>query len=78
MSWSIIRFALTLRAFAKRRTWAATFGGKLMLCRAGRFAILMPPLCTKLVSGAAMPTCGEQSGANFLEGRFAPVSGNPT
>ena len=33
MSSTSIRFALSLRAFARLRTWAATFAGKLTLCR---------------------------------------------
>src|ERR1039457_2974451 len=49
MSSSIIRLALSLRALAKLRTCVATFAGKLLLCRTVLFAVLMPPLCTKLV-----------------------------
>jgi uncharacterized DUF497 family protein len=43
MSSTSIRLALSLRAFAKLRTWAATFAGKVTLCRTTLFAILMTP-----------------------------------
>src|ERR1035441_7177549 len=49
MSSSSIRLALSLRDLAKLRTWAATFAGKLTLCRTALFAILITPLCTKMV-----------------------------
>jgi len=49
MSSTSIRFALSLRAFAKLRTCAAMFAGKLTLCRTTRFAVLTAPLCTRLV-----------------------------
>jgi len=44
-----IRFALSRRAFASKRTWAATPAGRLILWRIVLFAILITPLCTKLV-----------------------------
>src|ERR1019366_7918873 len=49
MSSSSIRLALSLRALARLRTWAATFAGKLTLCRTTLFTVPITPLCTKLV-----------------------------
>jgi hypothetical protein len=49
MSSSSIRLALNLRALAKVRTWAATLAGKLTLCRTALFAIVITPLCIKMV-----------------------------
>jgi hypothetical protein len=54
MSSSSIRLALSLRDLAKLRTWAATFAGRLTLCRTALFAILITPLCTKLVRDALL------------------------
>lgn len=48
MSSSSIRLALSRRAFASVRTWAATFAGKLTLWRTALFPILITPLCTKM------------------------------
>src|ERR1019366_486012 len=49
MSSSSIRLALSLRALARLRTWAATFAGKLTLCRTTLFAVPITPLCTRMV-----------------------------
>src|ERR1017187_6602385 len=49
MSSSSIRLALSLRALAKLRAFVAVLAGKLLLCRTFFFAVLIPPLCTKLV-----------------------------
>jgi hypothetical protein len=44
MSSTSIRFALSLRAFAKLRTCAATLAGKVTLCRTDLAAVLITPL----------------------------------
>src|SRR5258708_33274915 len=44
-----MRFALRRRVRAIVRTCAATFAGRLTLCRTALFAALMAPLCTRLV-----------------------------
>jgi hypothetical protein len=55
MSSKSILFALSLRAFARLRTCAATLCGKLTLCRTGLDGVLITPLCIKKVRRRIFP-----------------------
>jgi hypothetical protein len=52
---------------AKLRTCAATFAGRVTLCRTGLLAVLITPWCTKLVHRLKCAgACARGHGVNFF------------